>query len=67
MLLAESADFTGLERNSLFLSQMQHFLACVDRAETPLVSVADGAESLRLALAARESLASGAVVRFPSA
>jgi len=58
----ETITFEGLERNQLFLDEMAHFLACVRGEEKPLVSVRDGAQSLRMALAARESLASGKVV-----
>ncbi len=63
--VAETATFPALERNALFLAEMRHFLACVAGTETPLVSLADGAESLRVALAARASLESGAVVVLP--
>ncbi len=60
--LVESEDFTGLERNELFLAEMKHFLACLAGDETPLVSLRDGAQSLRMALAAKGSLASGEMV-----
>lgn len=61
---AEMVRFASLERNELFLDEMRHFLACVERTKTPLVSVADGAESLRVALAAHESLATRSIVRL---
>ncbi|MGA2253956.1 MAG: Gfo/Idh/MocA family oxidoreductase, partial [Thermoguttaceae bacterium] len=54
-LVAETS-FVTLQRNQLFLDEMKHFLACVERRELPLVSVNDGAQSLRIALAAKQSL-----------
>ena len=49
----------GFERNTLFLDEMRHFLSCVRGQEKPLVSIRDGAQSLRMALAAKESIQSG--------
>jgi predicted dehydrogenase len=49
-------DFTGFERNQLFMDEMRHFLACIDEGTQPCVTVRDGAQSLRMALAAKESL-----------
>lgn len=51
----EMPDF---QRNQLFLDEMNHFLRCVRGEEKPLVSIRDGAQSLRMALAAKESLRS---------
>ena len=56
---AEECDF---DRNDLFVDEVRHFLACVDGAETPMATLRDGAMSLKLALAARESLVSRAPV-----
>ena len=52
----------SFERNTLFLSEIRHFLACMRGEETPLVSLRDGLQSLRMALAARESLETGSIV-----
>lgn len=41
-----------LERNDLFLAEMQHFLNVVAGRETPLCSLEDGIAALRIALAA---------------
>jgi predicted dehydrogenase len=57
-------DFSGLERNQLFLDELKHFLACLEREEAPAVSVRDGAASLRMALAAKQSLETGQVVEL---
>lgn len=60
--LAETNTFEGFQRNQLFLDEMQHFLACLQGKRAPLVTVRDGAQSLRMALAAKESLATGQIV-----
>jgi len=59
-------EFTGFDRNQLFLDQTRHFLACIEGRETPLVSLHDGVQSLRMALAAKESIASGLPVKLVS-
>jgi predicted dehydrogenase len=61
----ERADFRRIgdfQRNQLFLDEMAHFLACVRGEQKSVVTVRDGAESLRMALAVKESLANGNVV-----
>lgn len=64
--MAERHSFEGFERNRLFLDQTRHFLDCLaDRAQ-PLVTVRDAAASLRMAMAARESLASGKIATLTS-
>jgi predicted dehydrogenase len=54
--------FTGFERNDMFLAELEHFLACVEGREQPVVGVRDGIASLRIALAARNSLETGQVI-----
>jgi predicted dehydrogenase len=49
-------------RNQLFFDEMTHLLACVRGEQAPVVSVRDGAQSLRMALAAKESIDTGRVV-----
>jgi predicted dehydrogenase len=60
--VVEMSKFEGFERNQLFLDEMSHFLACLERREAPLVTIRDGAQSLRMALAAKESLRTGRAV-----
>jgi predicted dehydrogenase len=60
----ESTYFEGFERNQLFLNELKDFLECLQGKQTPLVSLQEGAQSLRMALAAKESLATGKVVEF---
>lgn len=57
--LAEQNDFPGFTRNDMFLAQTQHFLACLQGKVSPAVTLHDGLQSLRLALAARRSLSEG--------
>ena len=49
-------DFSGYERNQLFIDQMKHFLKAIEGSEEVLVSIKDAAISLKMALAAKESL-----------
>jgi predicted dehydrogenase len=60
--IAESRVWESFERNQLFLDEMKHFLECVETRRKPLVDLTDGVESLQMALAAKESIASGRVV-----
>ncbi len=53
-----------LERNQLFLDEIVHFVDCITQGATPCVSLRDGANSLRVALASLESLHSGQAVSF---
>lgn len=52
----------AVDRNDLFLDQLRHFLACVRGDEQPVVDLAAGVDSLRIALAAQRSLETGEVV-----
>lgn len=50
------------ERNQLFLDELKHFLMCVRGKEQPVVTLRDGVNSLKMALAAKQSLETGEVV-----
>jgi predicted dehydrogenase len=54
----------GFVRNQLFLDELTHFFGCVAGRETPEVDVRDGAQSLRMALAAHESLTHRRIVEL---
>jgi predicted dehydrogenase len=54
----------GINRNTLFIAEIQHFLNCVAMKEQPIVTIQEGAQSLRMALAAKESLITGKVIRL---
>jgi predicted dehydrogenase len=48
--------FGGFDRNQLFLDQTNHFLDCVKTRRRPVVDLKDGLQSLRMALAIKESI-----------
>ena len=62
--LTVATDFRGFQRNELFLREASHLLACLRGEEVPQVTVRDGAQSLKMALAVKESLVSGRVVEM---
>ena len=51
-----------LQRNQLFLDELSHFLACVAGKENPLTNLHDGMQSLRIGLAAHQSIRSKSTV-----
>jgi predicted dehydrogenase len=55
-------EFTGFDRNQMFLDELRHFLACVRGEEQPLIDLREAARSLRISLCAEESLRSGGAV-----
>lgn len=57
----EVMHFDRFDRNEMFLAEMRHFLACVAGRERPLVDLAEGVRSMKIALAASASLESCAV------
>jgi predicted dehydrogenase len=62
--LVEEAHFEGFQRNQLFLDEISHFMACLRGEAQSQVNLCDGTQSLRMALAARESLESGRVIEL---
>jgi predicted dehydrogenase len=60
----ETSSYNGFPRNQLFLDELRCFLDCMQGKQTPLVNLHEGAQSLRLALAAKESLVTGKVVKL---
>lgn len=46
------------DRNTMFLDEIKHLIACAEGREQPVVDVEEGARSLRLALAAHKSSSS---------
>jgi predicted dehydrogenase len=48
----------NFDRNNLFLDQTRHFLDCVRTRSKPIVDLFDGIQSLRMALAIKDSMAS---------
>ena len=60
----ESSSYAGFQRNQLFLDELKYFLEGMQGKQTPLVSLRAAAQSLRMALAAKESLSTGKVIEF---
>jgi len=54
----------GFERNDLFLAEMRHFLRVAQGAESPVCTLDDGIQTLRLALAAQDSAKTGKMALF---
>jgi predicted dehydrogenase len=60
----KASSYEGFQRNQLFLDELKSFLGCLEGKETQIVGLRAGAQSLRMALAAKESLAEGKVVKL---
>jgi len=58
----ESISFESYGRNQLFLNQMKHFVEYLQGNSGTLVTLRDAANSLKMALAAKESLQTGKVI-----
>jgi predicted dehydrogenase len=58
----ELRTFEGHQRNQLFLDELQHFLACLRGEAQPIVPLGDAVQSLRMAIAVKTSMETGAVV-----
>jgi predicted dehydrogenase len=60
--LASQERFDMIDRNQIFLEELKHFLACLEGTETSRVTAREGARSLQVALAARESMTTEKIV-----
>ncbi len=58
----EQQAFDGFRRNQLFVDELSHFMTAMAGGHAPMVPLREAARSLRVALAARESLALGQAV-----
>jgi predicted dehydrogenase len=63
-VVGESRTWDTWNRNDAYQDELRHFLDCVQTRRTPLVDLVGGMASLRMALAARESIATGRVVEL---
>lgn len=61
---SERHEFSDFQRNELFLQEMRQFIAAVRGEERSPLTLKDGAQSLRMALAALESLDTGRVINL---
>jgi predicted dehydrogenase len=60
----EADSYEGFQRNQMFLDELNYFLDSIQGKQVPLVNLRDGAQSLRMALAAKESLATRKIIEF---
>jgi predicted dehydrogenase len=60
----EVSSYQDFQRNQMFLDELNGFLDGMQGKPASLVSLRDGAQSLRMALAAKESLSTGKVVEL---
>ncbi len=60
-------NFPGFERNQLFVDELSHFFDCVKTRSKPVVDLADGLQSLRMALAAKKSMSTRMPVELTAA
>jgi predicted dehydrogenase len=60
----EEASYKDYPRNQLFIDELTHLLACVRERRPAEVGITEGAASVRIALALRESQRSGRPVDF---
>ncbi|MBA4349523.1 MAG: gfo/Idh/MocA family oxidoreductase [Thermodesulfovibrio sp.] len=60
----EIRDVSGFERDRLFVDEIDHFFECVATRKPTIVTLEDGRNSLRIALAVKESMRSGRVVKL---
>lgn len=56
-------DYGNFQRNDRFVAEMRHLLACLKGEEQPKVNAIEGSRVLKLALAAKESAATGKAIR----
>ena len=55
----------GQERNDLYVSELKHFLDCVNSRSEPMTPLSSGRRVLEVALAARQSAEKGELVSVP--
>ncbi|HVM71731.1 MAG TPA: Gfo/Idh/MocA family oxidoreductase [Anaerolineales bacterium] len=60
----EASSYEDFQRNQMFLDELNCFLDAMQGKRAALVDLRDGAHSLRMALAAKNSLASGSIVEM---
>lgn len=52
------------DMNQTYIDEMLHFISCIEGKEEPLISIADGLEVLKIALAAKESAKNGRIIKI---
>ena len=56
---SSAVDHSGHDRNTAYLAELRHFLACAEQEEEPFVSIEDGLNVLSVIEAARKSMQTG--------
>ena len=64
--VARAEEFHDFQRSQMFIEETRRFLHCLESHEPPAITLREGAQSLRMALAAKESLETGVVVSMRS-
>jgi predicted dehydrogenase len=62
--IVETYNFARFNRNQMFLDELQHFLDCTAGQAQPLIDLHEGIASMKISLAAAESLESQQSVRL---
>lgn len=57
-------DFGDLDRNQIFINEIDHFFKCIANRQKPVITLRDGANSLRVALAIKKSMETGKIISF---
>ena len=52
------------DMNQTYVDEMSHFISCIENKEKPLISITDGLEVLKIALAAKESSKNGRIIKI---
>jgi predicted dehydrogenase len=55
-------EFGHYDRNTMFMDELRHFLACVRGEEQPLIDLREGVKSMRIALMAAQSIEARQVI-----
>jgi predicted dehydrogenase len=63
---AEVRRFVEFDRNQMFVDELTHFLACLRGDTHPVVDLGEAVRSLKISLAANESMKTQNVVRMPN-
>ena len=58
----ETVGFPGFSRNQMFVDEMRHFIACLTGKQRPEVTLKEAVDGLRIVMAAKRSLETGAAV-----
>jgi len=58
----EDYDFGGFDRNQLFVDEIDNFFNCIINRSQPVVTLEDGVNSLKIAIAVRQSIETGQII-----